>query len=98
MSWVTGMVGIVGAALYAYIGMPTMVRTRFSSPVIGRKWLVGTDGQALTGLGPERAGEVRLSGAKWIATSGSGAIAAGEHVTVIATEGVELVVESSAKG
>jgi membrane-bound serine protease (ClpP class) len=98
MSWVTGMVGIVGAVLYAYIGMPTMVRTRFSSPVIGRKWLVGTDGQALTDLSPELPGEVRLGGAKWIATSGSGVIAAGEHITVIATEGVELVVESSSKG
>ncbi|MDH3683182.1 MAG: hypothetical protein OEV40_24925, partial [Acidimicrobiia bacterium] len=32
MSWVTIVSGIVGAILYAYAGMPSMVRTRFSTP------------------------------------------------------------------
>jgi membrane-bound serine protease (ClpP class) len=95
MSWVTGMVGIVGAFLYAYIGMPTMVRTRFSSPVIGRKWLLGSDGQALTELSPEAVGEVRLGEARWSARSATGIIAPGQHITVTATQGVELVVEPS---
>jgi membrane-bound serine protease (ClpP class) len=93
MSWVTGAVGIVGAGLYAYLGMPTMVRTRFSSPVIGRSWLVGSQGIALVDLSESEAGEVNVGDAKWLARAASGSIAAGENIEVVRTRGVRLVVE-----
>ena len=93
MSWVTGGVGIVGAALYAYLGMPTMVRTRFSSPVIGRQWMVGSQATASTDLSEGVVGEVEMSDARWSATAADGTIAAGQTVTIVATKGVQLVVE-----
>jgi membrane-bound serine protease (ClpP class) len=92
MSWVTGAVGIVGAGLYAYLGMPTMVRTRFSSPVIGRRWMVGSQGTALTPLTQLDPGEVNVGGAKWLATAESDPVAAGETIEVVRTKGVQLVV------
>lgn len=92
MSWVTGAVGIVGAFLYAYLGMPTMVRTRFSSPVIGRRWMVGSLGTALVDLTQDDAGEVKVGEAKWPATAAAEPIPAGEAIEVVQTAGVQLVV------
>ncbi len=92
MSWVTGMVGIIGAALYAYIGMPTMVRTRFSSPVIGRQWMVDIEGSAVTPIRADTPGEVKLRQARWSAVADAGPISAGSSVRVVATRGTRLVV------
>jgi membrane-bound serine protease (ClpP class) len=44
MSWITIVAGLVGVVLYAYGGMPSMVRTRFSTPTIGRRWMIGEMG------------------------------------------------------
>ncbi|NNE97118.1 MAG: hypothetical protein HKN24_13920 [Acidimicrobiales bacterium] len=93
MSWVTGGVGIIGAVLYAYMGMPTMVRTRFSSPVIGRRWMIGSTGTTLRDLADDEFGEVQLGDAKWSATALRGSIPAGEAVEVVQTRGVHLVVD-----
>jgi membrane-bound serine protease (ClpP class) len=42
MSWVTLLVAsLVGVALTFLAGMPAMVRTRFSTPTIGREWMIG---------------------------------------------------------
>ena len=43
-SWITLSVGIIGIALTFIVGMPSMVRTRFATPTIGRQNLVGTTG------------------------------------------------------
>ncbi|MEZ5227056.1 MAG: hypothetical protein R2710_10385 [Acidimicrobiales bacterium] len=53
MSVITIGVGLIGAALYAYTGMPSMVRTRFSSPTIGRSWIIGEFGEATSDIDPE---------------------------------------------
>jgi membrane-bound serine protease (ClpP class) len=90
MSWVTGATGIVGAALYGYIGMPTMVRTRFSSPVIGRKWLVGKDGEALSAIDSD--GSIEILGAAWPARSEEG-VGVGQAARVVGVEQVTLLVE-----
>ena len=44
LSWITLLVAIVGMALAMLAGMPAMVRTRFSTPTIGREWMVGEVG------------------------------------------------------
>ena len=33
-------------------GMPAMVRTRFSTPTIGREWMIGEEGEAVTAVAP----------------------------------------------
>ncbi len=40
-SWITLLAGIGGTVLAFVVGMPSMVRTRFATPTIGREWLIG---------------------------------------------------------
>ena len=47
LSWVTLLVAFVGVALTFLAGMPSMVRTRFSTPTIGREWMIGELGDAV---------------------------------------------------
>ena len=55
LSWITLLVGIVGVTLAMVAGMPAMVRTRFSTPTIGREWMIGEEGEAVTTVSPEPA-------------------------------------------
>ena len=63
MSWVTLLVGIVGVALTFFTAMPSMVRTRFSTPTIGREWMIGEMGRAVTSISPD--GTVQVRDALW---------------------------------
>ena len=56
LSWITLLVAIGGIALAMIGGMPAMVRSRFSTPTIGREWMVGEVG---TAAGPDRPGRHR---------------------------------------
>ena len=47
LSWITLLVGIGGISLFMLAGMPAMVRTRFSTPTIGREWMIGEIGEAV---------------------------------------------------
>lgn len=97
MSWVTGLVGVVGAALYAYTGMPSMVRTRFSTPTIGRGWMVGELGDAVTAVDPD--GTVRIRDAVWRATTNRATpVKAGDRVRVVGLDRLVLEVEPEAGG
>lgn len=97
MSWITGLFGIVGAVLYAYTGMPSMVRTRFSTPTIGRKWMIGTMGAALTDLSPE--GTVEVEAAQWRAiTNRATPVKAGDRVRVVGIDRLLLEVEPEEGG
>ncbi len=97
MSWVTLGFGIIGAVLYAYSGMPSMVRTRFSTPTIGRKWMIGTMGEALTEVSPE--GLVRIESAEWRAiTNRATPIGAGDRVRVVGIDRLLLEVEPEEGG
>lgn len=92
MSWITALVGIVSAVLYAYTGMPSMVRTRFSTPTIGRKWMIGEMGEAVTAVDPE--GTVKLRDARWRAiTNRATPIQEGESIRVIGIDRLILEVE-----
>src|SRR5262249_35464750 len=63
LSWITLLAGVVGMTLAMLAGMPAMVRTRFSTPTIGREWMLGEEGEARTAVDPE--GTVLVRGAPW---------------------------------
>jgi membrane-bound serine protease (ClpP class) len=92
LSWVTLLVAIVGMSLAMLGGMPAMVRTRFSTPTIGREWMVGELGTARSAVSPD--GVVTVRDAPWRAhTSRVTPIGAGDPVRVVAIEGLVLQVE-----
>lgn len=97
MSWITIGFGVIGAALYAYGGMPSMVRTRFSTPTIGRSWMIGTMGIAMTELAPE--GMVQINDAPWRAiTNRATPLVEGDRVRVVGIERLVLEVEPEEGG
>lgn len=97
MSWITIGVGIIGIALTFIVGMPTMVRTRFSTPTIGRTWMVGELGVAVDAVQPD--GLVTIRDAVWKArTNRATPIHAGDPVRVVAIDGLILEVEPEEGG
>jgi membrane-bound serine protease (ClpP class) len=92
MSWLTIAVGVVGVALAFLAGMPSMVRTRFSTPTIGREWMIGEMGRAVSDIDPD--GVVQIRGAQWRAyTNRATPIEQLDAVRVIGIEGLVLEVE-----
>jgi len=92
LSWITLAVGIIGVMLTFIVGMPSMVRTRFATPTIGREWMIGTEGVAVDAISPE--GIAQVGNAKWRArTNRATPIAAGDSFKVVAIDGVTLEVE-----
>jgi membrane-bound serine protease (ClpP class) len=89
---------VCGATLlFVLSGMTAMVRSRFSTPTIGREELIGEMGTAEVGVDPD--GVVRVRDALWRArTNRATPIAAGDAVRVVAVEGVLLEVEPQAGG
>jgi len=97
MSWVAAAASLVGLALTFLAGMPAMVRTRFSTPTIGREWMVGELGLARGTVDPD--GVVVVRGAPWRArTNRATPIADGQPVRVVALEGLLLEVEPTEGG
>jgi membrane-bound serine protease (ClpP class) len=91
MSWITLGVGFAGTIAAMAAGMPAMVRTRFSTPTIGRDWMIGESGEAVDAVGPE--GTVRVREAVWKArTNRATPIDAGAPIRVVAVEGLWLEV------
>ncbi|MGZ4703998.1 MAG: NfeD family protein [Acidimicrobiales bacterium] len=92
MSWVTLVVGIVGVGLTFFTAMPAMVRTRFSTPTIGREWMIGEMGRAVTDISPD--GTVQVRDALWRAyTNRATPIGELDRVRVVGIEGLVLEVE-----
>lgn len=92
LSWITLLVAIVGTALAMLGGMPGMVRTRFSTPTIGREWMVGEVGTAVGRVAPE--GIVTVRDAPWRArTNRATPIDATQPVRVVSIDGLLLEVE-----
>ena len=89
--WVLAIV-IVGTALFMLGAMTAVIRSRFSTPTIGREGIVGEEGQAEVDVAPD--GVVLIQGARWRArTNRATPIDAGDPVRVVAVEGVVLEVE-----
>lgn len=92
LGWLTLFVGIAGVLLTFVVGMPSMVRTRFATPTIGREWMIGSTGLAVGAISPE--GVAQVGASKWRArTNRATPLAAGDELRVIAIDGVTLEVE-----
>lgn len=92
LSWITLLVGIVGVTMAMVAGMPAMVRTRFSTPTIGREWMIGEEGEAVTNVSPD--GVVRVRGALWRArTNRATPIDLRSGIRVVEVDGLLLEVE-----
>lgn len=92
LSWITLVVGTGGIMLTFIVGMPSMVRTRFSTPTIGREWMIGQTGTAVGLISPE--GVALVGAARWRArTNRATPIPAGAELRVAAIDGVTLEVE-----
>ncbi len=92
LSWITLLVAIVGMTWAMVAGMPAMVRTRFSTPTIGREWMVGEHGVAVGKVSPD--GIVTVRDAPWRArTNRATPIEAGQEVRVVSIDGLLLEVE-----
>ncbi len=91
MSWVPMVGGLVGLMLGVLGGMPPLVRSRFSTPTIGREWMIGMRGEATEPVHPF--GVVRIADSLWRArTFRASPIAPGEEVEVTGIDGLLLEV------
>jgi len=92
LGWLTLFVGISGVLLTFIVGMPSMVRTRFATPTIGREWIIGSQGVAVGAISPE--GVAQVGESKWRArTNRATPLEAGAELRVVAIDGVTLEVE-----
>jgi membrane-bound serine protease (ClpP class) len=91
-AWWVFLVVIGGTLLFVLGGMTTMIRSRFSTPTVGREGMVGEDGVAEVAVDPD--GVVLIRGARWRArTNRATPIKAGDPVRVVSVEGLVLEVE-----
>ena len=94
---VTVVVVVGGMVVLMVAGMPAAVRSRFSTPTIGRESMVGELGEAVASVDPE--GTVEVRGARWRArTNRATPIAAGAVVRVVGIDGLLLEVEPEVGG
>jgi membrane-bound serine protease (ClpP class) len=94
LSWITLLGVFLALAVAVLAGMPAMVRTRFSTPTIGREWMIGEAGEAVTAVAPD--GTVKVQDALWRArTNRATPLEAGEAVVVAGLDGLVLEVESA---
>ncbi len=97
IGWLPLTVGIVGALLAMLGGMPAMVRTRFSTPTIGREWMIGAIGDVIDDVDPD--GVISIDGAPWRArTNRATPIVVGDRARVVEVDGLLLEVEPEVGG
>jgi membrane-bound serine protease (ClpP class) len=96
-TWIALAAGLIGIGVTMFSGMPAMVRTRFATPTIGREWMIGEMGAAVSAVEPE--GTVRVREALWRArTNRATPIAVGDPIRVVAIDGLVLEVEPEEGG
>ena len=96
LGWLPLVAGTVGVLLLVLGGLPATVRSRFSTPTIGRESMVGEVGEAVADVQPD--GVVRVRGALWPAhTSRMTPATAGQAVRVVAIDGPRLQIEPVAE-
>jgi membrane-bound serine protease (ClpP class) len=95
LGWIPLIGGVVGVVLLMLAGLPATVRSRFSTPTIGRESMIGEAGEAMVALDPE--GVVKVRDALWPArTNRSTPVAAGDAVRVVGIVGASLEVAPDA--
>ena len=91
-SWLSLIAGIGGITLTFIVGMPSMTRSRFATPTVGREWMIGAEGTAISPIDPE--GTVQIGEGQWHArTNRATPLASGDALRVAAIDGVTLEVE-----
>jgi membrane-bound serine protease (ClpP class) len=95
--WWVLVIVVVGTVLFMLGAMPRVVRSRFSTPTVGREGMVGEEGRAEVDVAPD--GVVVIQGARWRArTNRATPIGAGDAVRVVAVSGLVLEVEPEEGG
>lgn len=90
--WWVHLIVVIGAASFMTAGLNAMIRTRFSTPTVGREGLIGTTGTVEVAVDPD--GVVMIDGARWRARSNRATpIETGGEARVVAVEGLVLEVE-----
>jgi membrane-bound serine protease (ClpP class) len=90
--WWVVLVVVALTVLFFVSAMPIAVRSRFSTPTIGRESLIGEVGEAAVDIDPD--GVVILRGARWQArTNRATPITAGAPIRVVEVDGLVLEVE-----
>ncbi len=96
-SWWVIVLLCVGTVVFMLSGMTAMVRSRFSTPTVGREELIGELGSAEVGIDPD--GVVRVRDALWRArTNRATPIERGDTVRVVSVRGITLEVEPEEGG
>ena len=97
LGWLPLVAGVAAMVLMMLAGLPATIRSRFSTPTIGRSSMVGELGEAVADVKPD--GVVRVREALWPAFANrSTPIAAGAVVRVVAIDGTRLEVEPETGG
>lgn len=92
MSWIPMMLGTAGMLAGMVWVTPVGVRSRFSTPTIGREWMIGEEGEAVEAINPD--GVLKIGGTLWRAHSRRAApIAIGEKAKIEELVGLTLMVE-----
>ncbi|MFM7061746.1 MAG: NfeD family protein [Actinomycetes bacterium] len=95
--WWLVIVMVASALLFYLGGMPIAVRSRFSTPTVGRESLIGELGEAAVAIDPD--GVVLIDGARWRArTNRATPIPAGAQIRVVEVLGLVLEVEPEEGG
>jgi membrane-bound serine protease (ClpP class) len=91
LGWLPLVGGVVGVVLLMLAGLPATVRSRFSTPAIGRESMIGEVGEAMAEVAPE--GVVKVREALWPArTNRATPLAPGDAVVVVGIDGARLEV------
>ncbi|MGH9183817.1 MAG: NfeD family protein [Acidimicrobiales bacterium] len=97
LGWLPLATGVVGVALMMAAGLPATVRSRFSTPTIGREAMIGELGEAVADVRPD--GVVQVRAGLWPArTNRATPISVGERVRVVGIDGPVLEVEPESGG
>ncbi len=97
IGWLPLVAGVVGVVLMMLAGLPSTVRSRFSTPTVGRESMIGEMGEAVAEAAPD--GVVRVRDALWPArTNRATPIAVGQRVRVVGIDGPLLEVEPEEGG
>jgi membrane-bound serine protease (ClpP class) len=91
LGWLPLVGGVVGVVLLMLAGLPATVRSRFSTPTIGRESMIGESGEAVAAVDPD--GVVRVRDALWPArTNRATPLAPGDPLVVVGIDGSRLEV------